>query len=176
MRTVVVLTLVVLCLFGMAGCGIEGLHNANPHTMVRVDPFNKVVEFYDNKDNDLRVTGFEAATANGGSAKVEELTISNKSSPVREANYIQMQGMALQAQVNWNGASQALTALAGVIREVGAFLPQAIAARALDDLRAITLGPNGLSLSPGDAATFQAITGYLQAAALRPAPATQPTQ
>lgn len=158
----------------VAGCGIEGLHGANPKTVVRVDPVNRTVEYYDSKDNDLQIDGLAIDGATK-SATLDKLTLRNNASDVRLANYQQMVGYAAQASANWQGAAQTVGALAGVLREIAPYLPPLAAARALGAIRSLSVSTpwGGANYGGADAAQLAVLEQMLERQAAT-APASQP--
>jgi len=80
-----------------AGCGVEGIHSANPTTILRVKPAQHQIEFLDNKDNDLTL---KKLTYNPETKEVmiDDLKIINNSSTVRESNVGQINALAIQAE------------------------------------------------------------------------------
>ena len=154
-RWAIVLVWVLIGGCVLTGCGIEGLHGANPTTLVRIDPVNRTMEFRDNKDNDLAV---DNVTVDGQARTfhADKIVISNNASRVREANAQQLAGFAAQAAANWQGASQLAMGLAQILSEVMPFLPQTVAANALGKMRSITTPGGGMAAGP-DAATIAAI-------------------
>lgn len=153
MRWAVCEILAVLCV--MSGCGVEGLHNANPKTTFRFDPVQRRVEFSDNKNNDVYIgtMAYTPDAENGGAKtfKLENLFIKNNASEVRQANgEYQMAGMALQATANWNGANQLTGTIFQGLAQIVPYLPQTIAAAAIGKLpRTQTIATPWGSLSTG---------------------------
>lgn len=104
----------VVCGLGMAfmgGCGLEGIHSANPQTIIRVDPVNRTIYLANSKDVDLSVDELTVDPA-GKSFALKKLHVTDNASLVRQANGVyQMAGLAMQAQTNWAGAAQTVGAL-----------------------------------------------------------------
>jgi hypothetical protein len=143
------------CLIGFlliagTGCGIEGLHNANPTTRVTVDPASHRIEYRDNKDNDLQVKGFKVETPGGTTAQIDELTLRNNASEVRTANYQQMLGMAQQAAVNWAGATDFTNAVFEGVSRIIPLLTRSQAVGLLGKLQGFNVStPYGTFARPG---------------------------
>lgn len=97
---------VILALLG-AGCAVEGVHSANPTTMIRVDPSTRSVYVSNNKDVDL---SFEELTATKESFTVKNVKIVDKASSVREANVGQITALAEQAKAIGEAWSMGITA------------------------------------------------------------------
>lgn len=153
------------------GCGLEGLHNANPATRVTVDPWNHRIEYRDNKDNDLNVKGFKVQTAGGAVAEIDELTLRNNASDVRVANYQQMLGMAQQAAVNWAGAADFTNAVFEGVARIIPMLNRSQATGLLSRLQGFNVStPFGTFARPG--LSPEQVGALLQLA--QPDPATQP--
>lgn len=152
----------------LAGCGIEGLHNANPKTVIRIDPLSREMYLSNNKDVDLQIDGLDIDLG-AKRAKLDKLVLTDKASSVREANVLQMQGMALQATANWQGATQFTGAVFSGLAEIVPYLPPSIAANALGKMRGSSVStPWGSYSQPGlSDAQVQAL---LALTATRPAP------
>lgn len=91
--------LFLLCVtIGLSGCGVEGLHSANPRTIIQVNPWTNAVEVYNNKDVDVSLKNFEMDIPNKV-AKVEELTLKDNASKVREVNPLQIDAVTRQSEV-----------------------------------------------------------------------------
>lgn len=88
-------------LVAACGCGIEGLHNANPTTRIQADAGG--FSFSNNKDVSLKLDEGRYSPASK-ELELKKLEITDNASNVRRANEIQMEGMAKQAEANWNGA------------------------------------------------------------------------
>lgn len=144
MRARTVFSLSIALLWCVAGCGIEGLHNADPQTRLTVDPSTKEVKLWNNKDVDVSVDSVEYLGAQKD-FKLTNLKFRDNASDVRNANVNQMMGMAYQAQVNWAGASNMVAQLTGLISEIMPFLPATIAAKANSKLSSITTPWGGIS-------------------------------
>jgi hypothetical protein len=158
----------------IAGCGLEGLHNANPKLSMRINPATKSFDVTSNRDDNVSVTGLEAKTAQGGEFKVASATFSGNASSVREANVRQMEGMALQGQVAWTGATQLVGSLTELAETVLPFVPKTIAAKALGKVsqsREVST-PWGTLVSGGGLTPEQ--VERLMAVAGSALPATQP--
>lgn len=84
----------LICAQGcILGCGVEGLHTANPKTVIRVDPFSKTIEFYDSKDNDILIEDLQV-DPDTHVWSVKKIDLKNNASRVREANAVQIDALA----------------------------------------------------------------------------------
>lgn len=100
-RCFVSLAVLVGLLTLLSGCGVEGLHDANPAT--RIDATATGFHFSNNKDAEMKLKKGEYDPSTK-KLMVEDLEIKDNASKVRESNAVQMEGMAKQAEANWNGA------------------------------------------------------------------------
>lgn len=91
-----------------AGCGVEGVHSANPTTIIRVDPISKQVYLSNNKDVDVSVD--EMTVAADKTFTVKKLVLVDKASSVREANRTQLEGLAIQSEAIGNAWAKGITA------------------------------------------------------------------
>ncbi len=133
----------------LPGCGIDGINAAKPETRVEFDPINHTFKFKDSKDNNVDIKGLKAKTATGAEGSVDEFSLRNNASDVRAANVNQLLGMAAEATANWQGAAAETKAIGEILAQVMPFVPQAIAASALNKLRGATsiTGPGGIGVS-----------------------------
>ncbi|HOQ88469.1 MAG TPA: hypothetical protein PLQ89_22425 [Phycisphaerae bacterium] len=108
--------LLLLCLVLMcAGCGIDGVHSAKPVTRVQAGPYFKLENSKDVSVS-LDEGSYDPATK---AVTIKGLELEDNASDVREANYLQMRGMAMQAEANWDGAT-------GFLREAGSFVRETL--------------------------------------------------
>lgn len=121
----------VIGLVMLSGCGIEGLHNANPKLSMRLNPATGNFDLSSNRDDDAAVKGLEVVTSNGTRVKLDEAHFNGNASSVREANYFQMMGMTMQATANWNGAVNLIGAAGEALTKVLPYVPKIQAAAAL---------------------------------------------
>ena len=107
--SLLVVALVVAAQGCILGCGVEGIHSANPTTVLRVDPIHRQIYFADNKDNDVSIKEliFNPET---GEVKIVDLKIINNASKVREANVLQIEALAIQAKAIGEAWLMGLTA------------------------------------------------------------------
>ena len=93
----------------MSGCGVEGLHTANPKTIVRVKPLQRQVELFNSKDTSvtLKKLTYDPET---GLFVLEDLEITDEASSVRQANVEQINALAIQAAALGQAWSQGLAA------------------------------------------------------------------
>ena len=94
----------LLALGLLAGC-------ANPNTTVEVDPARGVIRFYDSKDNDLAIEGFDYARPDGPRIKIDSLKLRNNASDVRLANVEQMRIASEMTQAALQALLQAIPML-----------------------------------------------------------------
>lgn len=179
MRTLIAVLVLLSILLFASGCGIEGLHNAKPITIIRFDPASRSASFSDSKDNDVTIDELTYSPATGFMLK--GLVLRNNSSDVRLANYQQMMGMAQQAQVNWAGASDFTGSLFSGLASVMPFLPKLAAAKALGNApRAQSISTPMGTLTTGGGLTEAQVQALLAIAGTQvpePAPpATQPVE
>jgi hypothetical protein len=92
----------------VCGCGVEGLHNANPTTVIRVDPSSKSVYLSNNKDVDVSFD--ELTYTKDGSVSVKNLKITDKASSVRAANVEQIHALAVESKAIGEAWSMGLQA------------------------------------------------------------------
>jgi len=92
---VYVIVIAVLTVGCLVGCGIEGLHNANPTTRLRISPIRGTLDFSDNKDNDVTAQRIEYDPSSKRFL-IDDLKITNNATKVREANSGQITAMAMQ--------------------------------------------------------------------------------
>lgn len=173
LMTAMLVMLTLLC-----GCGWDGVHSANPATDFRVNTQTGEVRYRNNKDVDFALPKAEYTDASGRRISIEGLNLRSNASDVREANFMQMQGMALQAQVNWAGAAQTVQALTGLVAEIMPFVPSTVAASALGKLKggsSLSLpGGGGFSTGGFSEAQIEALTRLAGTAPARSSPSSQP--
>jgi len=106
----------------MFGCGVEGIHSANPKTVIRVDPWSKSVYVGNNKDVDLSVDklSFNKET---NDFTVENLVIKDNASGVRDANIGQIQAVSIQTQMITQAIVQSIRELVPIL---GGYAPKPI--------------------------------------------------
>lgn len=108
----VVAVLLGACVFG---CGVEGIHSANPKTMVRVDPWTRAIAFEDNKDNDILVENM-AYDRDSGTWSVDKIDIKNSASAVRTSNVDQIDAIGRQTEVIGKAWQSGFMAFAELVR------------------------------------------------------------
>jgi len=113
MRRIVFAGAIILALASQAGCGIEGLHAAKPMTRVKAGPYFTLENSKD-VSVQLKRGGYDPYS---NAVVLEDLKLTDNASSVREANVGQMEGMALQARANWEGATSFLAEASSFIRE-----------------------------------------------------------
>ena len=131
MKYLMILAALLGCCVPLPGCAF-----IRPTTQVGVNPFTRTVEVYNTKDVDISVGHVEAITKDGGSLTLDDLVISDKASPVIEANVGQMLAFVEQQKAANEGIRIVMQNLADVIREAG-YLTNPVAASiraALDGL------------------------------------------
>jgi len=106
------LLMVVLAMSG--GCGVEGLHSANPKTTFRFNPWSRSIEFTDNKDNDVEIEelSFDIVTK---TMTLKGLKITNNASNVRIANRQQLEGLAIETKAIGDAWAQGIKAGAEMV-------------------------------------------------------------
>jgi len=87
----------LLGLLLLVGCGVEGIHSANPTTVLRVNPLNREVYISNNKDVDVSVANLSYDPETKAFI-IEDLKILDQASTVRQANVDQITAIGQQAQ------------------------------------------------------------------------------
>lgn len=85
-------------LLGVVGCGVEGVHSANPTTVIRVDPYNRSVYVSNNKDVDLSLDEL-SYDKESNNLVVKNLQIVDNASVVRSSNVAQLEAISIQTQM-----------------------------------------------------------------------------
>ena len=98
MRKIILGTIVLLM---VAGCGVEGLHNANPTTRISASPFGGF-KFYNSKDVAVNLDegSYDPATK---SLTLKNLKITDNASDVRLANVAQIDAITRQTEIIYKG-------------------------------------------------------------------------
>lgn len=101
---VMAVAMLILCV------GCEGFFNeANPTTIIRFDPVSRDLLIKNNKDVNFKVAKIDASKDEvGGRLIVENLSIDDMSSPVRQANVAQLEAIRGQMEASWAGAAIAM--------------------------------------------------------------------
>lgn len=100
---------------GLGSC-IAGCAMITPHTQVGFDPARRMITFYDSKDNDVELDN--VAYSPDGGFTLEKLIISNKSTPVIEANVQQMLAFVEQQKAANEGIAVTLSGLANIVGQL----------------------------------------------------------
>jgi hypothetical protein len=144
---------VILAAVLAGGCGIEGLHNANPATDFRIDPQTGEIKYRNNKDVDFGLESGSYTDASGRKVDLKGLELRSNASDVRRVNgEWQMPGMAMQATANWAGGAQFVGAVSDLLADVLPFVPKIQAAAALSKMpqaKSVTTPWGGLQTSAG---------------------------
>lgn len=155
--------LACLMLCGVVGCGTwEGATIANPKLRISRSANGFAVE--SNRDDSVSTEGliWDGETKKFELKKTEFI---GAASPVRQANAMQIESMAVLATANWAGFAQSIDAVGGVLSEVMPYVPQAIAARALGKMpRSKTVTTPFGELSTGAGFRDDQINGLLSIA------------
>jgi len=90
----------IVCIL-IAGCGVEGLHNANPNTRLSADPWGGF-QFYNSKDVavNLEEGSYDPKT---GAVALKNLNVTDNASEVRRANVEQIDAITRQQEAIYAG-------------------------------------------------------------------------
>ncbi len=119
MRRIVCMMMVAVLSGCIGGCGIEGLHSANPSTRITADPWGGF-SFRNNKDVniDLAKGSYDPSTK---ALIIEGLKVVDSASTVREANVQQIDAVSREATAigaAWANGFLAAAQLAGLINPI----------------------------------------------------------
>lgn len=92
-----------------------------PTTEVKVDPMSKSVSLYNTKDVDLHVDNVQGKSGDS-SFSIDNLTVSDKSSPVIKENVQQMLAFVEQQKAANEGIAISLAGVSNIIRELIPYL------------------------------------------------------
>lgn len=120
----------LLMLVALSGCSAGHWLDADArYTEFRINPLTKTISFYDSKDNDVLMEGFEVNTKEG-TAKLAKLQIVNKASDaiVAEVERMKAVGDAQMSQVAYlhemmSGLSSIADALAKLANSLSWLVP-----------------------------------------------------
>lgn len=122
----------------------------DPHTSIKVNPMDKTIEFFDDKNNDVTLKGLRSTGADGKltSLDIDELTIRNNATDVIAADAARMEQILKLQQVQVEYVAQLGANFTSALHELSGLATQiAVIARALP-----ALAPNAPN-APDDAGT-----------------------
>ena len=105
-----------------SGCLSTGCAFIKPTTAFSINPITRTISFVDTKDNDIEVTGVTYSPENGFG--LESLIVSNKSSPVIEADVAQMLAFVEQQRAANEGIAQALAGISNIVANLSTIVAE----------------------------------------------------
>jgi len=119
----------IVCLLSVVGCGVEGIHSANPKTVIRINPWSKSLDLENNKDVNV-VLDSAIFNPETGQVEITGLTITDTASIVRASNVPQIEMIGVQARAIGDAWATGMAAGAQLVRELvpmlGGFAPNPI--------------------------------------------------
>lgn len=109
----VLILLAIVSVF--SGCGVEGIHSANPRTIIRYNTWSKQFEVENNKNVDLTVEGLEVDVPKN-ITKMEKMVLKDNASEVREVNPGQIDAVSRQSALIQATVVSGVEALFGWLR------------------------------------------------------------